>query len=104
MATIRNIAAALAILIGFNDPAFGCAACFNASSPGALRGYYISTILLSAMPLLLIACFVVILRRYRLVGGSDTTAETGSLMIFDNTTGAPRSVGLSGLRKAPKKK
>jgi glucuronoarabinoxylan endo-1,4-beta-xylanase len=34
----------------------------------------------------------------------DTTAETGSLMIFDNATGAPQSVELSGMGKAPKKK
>jgi hypothetical protein len=34
----------------------------------------------------------------------DTTAETGSLMIFDNATGSPQSVGLSGMGKAPKKK
>ena len=58
MATIRNFAAALVLLIGSNDAAFGCAACFGASSPGALRAYYISTILLSAMPFVLIAGFV----------------------------------------------
>ncbi|MGC2756069.1 hypothetical protein, partial [Candidatus Binatus sp.] len=34
----------------------------------------------------------------------DTTAETGSLMIFDNATGSPQSVGLSGTGKAPKTK
>jgi hypothetical protein len=34
----------------------------------------------------------------------DTTAETGSLMIFDNAIGSPQSVGLSGMGKAPKKK
>jgi hypothetical protein len=34
----------------------------------------------------------------------DTTAETGSLMIFDNTSGSPQSVSLSGMGKAPKKK
>ena len=34
----------------------------------------------------------------------DTTAETGVLMIVDNATGSPQSVGLSGMGKAPKKK
>ena len=34
----------------------------------------------------------------------DTTAETGSLKIFDSATGSPQSVGLSGIGKAPKKK
>jgi parallel beta-helix repeat protein len=34
----------------------------------------------------------------------DTTAETGSLMIFDNATGSPQSVPLSGTGKAAKKK
>lgn len=34
----------------------------------------------------------------------DTTAETGSLMIFDDATGSPQLVGLSGMGKAPKKK
>lgn len=70
MGTIRNFAAALVLLMGSNDAAFGCAACFGASSPGALRAYYISTILLSAMPFVLIAGFVLILRRYRFGGGT----------------------------------
>jgi hypothetical protein len=34
----------------------------------------------------------------------DTTAETGSLMIFDNANGSPQSVSLSGMGKAAKKK
>jgi hypothetical protein len=34
----------------------------------------------------------------------DTTAESGTLMIFDNATGSPQSVALSGMGKAPKKK
>ena len=34
----------------------------------------------------------------------DTTAETGSLMIFYNAAGSPQSVELSGMGKAPKKK
>ena len=34
----------------------------------------------------------------------DTTAETGSLMIFDNASGSPQSVPLSGTGKAAKKK
>ena len=34
----------------------------------------------------------------------DTTAETGSLMILDNASGAPQSVELSGIGKAPKAK
>lgn len=71
MATIRNIPAVLILLIGFNDAAFGCAACFGALSPGASRAYYISTILLSAMPFAIIAGFVVILRRYRFGGGTS---------------------------------
>jgi hypothetical protein len=33
-----------------------------------------------------------------------TTAETGTLMIFDNASGSPQSVGLSGMGKAPKVK
>lgn len=76
MSTIRNLAAALVLLTGFNDVAFGCPACFGASSPGALRAYYISTILLSAMPFVLIACFVVILRRYRLGSGTSSRQQS----------------------------
>lgn len=34
----------------------------------------------------------------------DTTAETGTLMIFDNATGSPQSVKLSGIGKIAKKK
>ncbi len=34
----------------------------------------------------------------------DTTAETGKLMIFDNASGSPQSVPLSGTGKAAKKK
>ena len=34
----------------------------------------------------------------------DTTPETGQLMVFDNASGSPQSVGLSGTGKAPKKK
>jgi hypothetical protein len=34
----------------------------------------------------------------------DTTAETGSLMIFDSAIGSPQTVALSGMGKAPKKK
>ena len=34
----------------------------------------------------------------------DTTPQSGSLMIFDNVTGAPQTVGLSGTGKAAKKK
>ncbi len=34
----------------------------------------------------------------------DTTAETGSLMIFDNASGSPQSVSLSGMGKAARKK
>ena len=34
----------------------------------------------------------------------DTTAQTGHLMIFDNASGSPQSVGLSGIGKAAKKK
>jgi len=72
MTTIRNLAAALALLIAFNDRAFACAACFGASTPGALRAYYISTILLSTMPFVLIAGFVLLLWRYRLGGGASS--------------------------------
>jgi len=71
MTTIRNLAAALVLLIAFNDAAFGCAACFGASTPGALRAYYISTVLLSTMPFALIAGFVIVVRRYRLGGGTS---------------------------------
>jgi hypothetical protein len=76
MATIRNIAAALVLLIGFNEAAFACEACFGASPPGALRAYYISTILLSAMPFVLIAGFVVVLRRYRFGGGAPSRKQS----------------------------
>jgi sugar lactone lactonase YvrE len=34
----------------------------------------------------------------------DTTAETGSLTIFDSAVGSPQSVNLSGMGKAPKQK
>jgi len=72
MATIRNLAAALVLLISFNDAAFGCAACFGASAPATLRAYYLSTILLSTMPFALIAGFVFLVRRYRLGGGASS--------------------------------
>lgn len=74
MTLIRNFAIALALSIAFNDRVFACAACFAASSPGALRGFYVSTILLSSMPFVLIAGFVVIVRRYRL-GGQISKGE-----------------------------
>jgi hypothetical protein len=73
MTAFRNMAAALVLLIAFNDAAFGCAACFGASAPATLRAYYISTILLSAMPFAIIACFIFLLRRYRL--GGDTSSR-----------------------------
>jgi hypothetical protein len=68
MVAIRNLAAAFVLLIAFNDTAFACAACFGASAPGTLRAYYISTVLLSTMPFVLVAGFVILLRRYRLGG------------------------------------
>ena len=74
MTIIRNVAAALTLLIALNDRAFACAACFGASTSGALRAYYISTILLSAMPFVLIAGFVLLVRRFRL-GGSASSRE-----------------------------
>jgi len=79
MTTIRNLAAALALLIAFNDRALACAACFGASTPGALRAYYISTILLSTMPFVLIAGFVILVRRYRLGGGASSRNNRSKL-------------------------
>jgi len=32
---------------------------------------------------------------------TDTTAQTGTLMIFDNAPGSPQTVGLSGMGKGP---
>jgi hypothetical protein len=75
MATIRNLAATVTLLLTFNDSAFACAACFGASTPAALRAFYISTILLSTMPFALIAAFVILLRRYRLGGGTSTREQ-----------------------------
>ena len=76
MAKILSLAIAPVTLIALNDAtAFGCAACFGASSSGALRAYYISTILLSTMPFVLIAGFVILLRRYRLGGGATSPKE-----------------------------
>jgi len=75
MVTVRNFAATLLLLIWHNDAAFGCAACFGASAPATLRAYYISTILLSTMPFALIACFVFLLRRYRLGGGASSRKQ-----------------------------
>jgi hypothetical protein len=49
--------------LAYAAPALGCPACFAASSPGALRGFYLSTVLLSTMPFLIIAGFVIMLRR-----------------------------------------
>jgi hypothetical protein len=34
---------------------------------------------------------------------TDTTPHAGKLMIYDNVTGSPQSVGLSGTGKMPKK-
>ena len=73
MTTIRNLAVALALLIALREQAFACAACFGASTPGALRAYYISTILLSSMPFVLIAGFVLLVQRYRL--GSSASSR-----------------------------
>jgi hypothetical protein len=75
MTTIRNLAVALALMIALNERAFACAACFGASTPGALRAYYISTILLSLMPFVLIAVFVFLVRRYRLGGGASSRRQ-----------------------------
>ena len=75
MTTIRNLAVALALMIALNERAFACAACFGASTPGALRAYYISTILLSLMPFVLIAGFVLLVRRYRLGGGASSRRQ-----------------------------
>lgn len=73
MATLRNLATALVLLIASHRAALACSLCFGVSTPGTLRAYYISTILLSAMPFVLIVCFVVFLRRHRL--GGDTSAS-----------------------------
>jgi hypothetical protein len=35
--------------------AFACANCFAASNPGTLRAYYLSTVILTLMPFILIA-------------------------------------------------
>ena len=43
-------------------PAIACPACFAASSPGTLRAFYLSTVLLTTMPFLIIAGFVILLR------------------------------------------
>ncbi len=77
MTSMRNLASALALLIALNDRAFACSACFGASTPGALRAYYISTILLSSMPFVLIAGFVLLVRRYRF-GGSTSSRNNRS--------------------------
>ena len=75
MTALRNMAAVLALLIASNDAAFGCAACFGGSAPATLRAYYISTILLSAMPFAIIACFIFLLRRYRLGGDASSRKQ-----------------------------
>jgi hypothetical protein len=56
-------ATACTAALAYAAPALGCPACFAASSPGALRGFYLSTVLLSTMPFLIIAGFVIVLRR-----------------------------------------
>jgi hypothetical protein len=35
---------------------------------------------------------------------TDTTPQSGTLLIFDNVAGSPQSVALSGTGKAPKQK
>lgn len=75
MATIRNLTAACVLLMAFNDSAFACAACFGASAPATLRAYYISTILLSTMPFVLVAGFLILVRRYRLGGAHSSERD-----------------------------
>ncbi len=43
--------------------AWACPACFQASSPGAALGFYLSTALLSLMPVAIVAALVLYLRR-----------------------------------------
>jgi hypothetical protein len=62
----RPIAPALAALLAILFSAssgYGCAACFAASDPRTLRAYYFSTVLLSLMPLVLVAVLALFLRR-----------------------------------------
>ncbi len=46
-------------------PALGCAACFAASNQGTLQGFYLSTVLLTAMPFLIVAAFLLYARHER---------------------------------------
>ncbi|HVN64535.1 MAG TPA: hypothetical protein VMT58_07840 [Candidatus Binataceae bacterium] len=59
-------ATVLTVIIASAPSALACATCFAASSPRALLAYYLSTILLSAMPFALVVAFVLYLKRYRL--------------------------------------
>lgn len=40
--------------------AFACPACFAASNPGGLRAYYLSTVLLSTMPFVMIGAIAAV--------------------------------------------
>lgn len=64
----------MAFLAAMHGDAFACSACFGASTPLALRAFYVSTILLSAMPFAIIAGFVIYLRRHRL--GTGVSSRT----------------------------
>jgi len=43
--------------------ALACATCFAASSPGALRGFYLSAALLLSVPFVIVAILVFVLRQ-----------------------------------------
>ena len=71
MKPIRAIAMTAILLAISNGIADACASCFQASTPGTLRAYYISTAILSAMPLAIIVTFGVLLFRRQLGSYSD---------------------------------
>jgi hypothetical protein len=58
-----KIIASATILLAPASSALACPACFASSSPKTLTAFYISTLLLTAMPFALIGGFVMFLRR-----------------------------------------
>jgi len=50
-------------LIAYSGSALACATCFAASSPRALRGFYLSAALLLSAPFVIVAILVFVLRQ-----------------------------------------
>lgn len=66
MRVFSKMMAANGAMLAMKSSALACPACFAASSPPTLFAFYLSTILLSAMPFAIVAGFLIYLRRHQL--------------------------------------